>query len=356
MHALCRSAPMSAPRRPPRRRVDGVLLLDKPTGSDVELGAPAREAAVSRREGRAHGHARSAGFGPAAAVLRRGDQVRAVPARRPEALHGDVPLRRHDDDRRCRRRACSRRGRWRSTRGDLEAALRRFVGQDRAGAARLLGAQVRGPRVLRVRARRAATSRASRATSRSTRCAARLDGAGRRRRRRVQQGDVRPRARRGHRRGARLRRAPRRAAADGDRRLRPRRRGDARAPGGHDRRRAAPARLRRRRPSSPACPRIRSARSRPQRFRQGQALPATGRPDGDCAVFADGRVPGHRRRSPPASRGRAGSWSSGCPPKREPVDRKADFRLIMYRLCKRATQRNEKDPKRWPSRFTTRRR
>ena len=25
-----------------------------------------------------------------------------------------------------------------------------------------------------------------------------------------------------------------------------------------------------------------------QRFRQGQALPVQGRPDGDCAVFADG--------------------------------------------------------------------
>ena len=51
-------------------------------GTVVERGAAARQARVRRRKGRPHGNARSARLGLAAAVLRRGDQVRAVPARR----------------------------------------------------------------------------------------------------------------------------------------------------------------------------------------------------------------------------------------------------------------------------------
>ena len=73
---------MSAPRRPRAARVDGVLLLDKPPGLSSNARAAARQAPLPRREGRPHRHARSARIRPAAALLRRGDQVRAVPARR----------------------------------------------------------------------------------------------------------------------------------------------------------------------------------------------------------------------------------------------------------------------------------
>ena len=69
-------------------------------GPVEQRGRAARQAALSCREGRPHRHARSARERPAAALLRRGDQVRAGEPRRRQALSGDAAARRDDDHRR----------------------------------------------------------------------------------------------------------------------------------------------------------------------------------------------------------------------------------------------------------------
>ena len=186
--------------RRPRRRVDGVLLLDKPSGPVLQRGAAARQAHVRRRKGRSHRDARPARVGAAPAVLRRGDQVRAIPARRHQTLYGHGALRRHDDDRRCGRagpgNASGRPG-----------ALRRGSGAPRlhrpadAGATGVLRAQVRRTQSLRIRAcghRRPAAAARDRDPRPLAAC---VECAGRRSRRHVQQGDLYPRPGRGHRHG-----------------------------------------------------------------------------------------------------------------------------------------------------------
>ena len=73
-----------------RRAVHGVLLLDKPLGLSSNEALQKAKRLLSRREGRPHRHARPAGHRPAAAVLRRRDQVRAGQPRRRQALPRDA--------------------------------------------------------------------------------------------------------------------------------------------------------------------------------------------------------------------------------------------------------------------------
>ena len=98
--------------RIPRRPIDGVLLLDKPVGLSSNAALQRAKRLYPRGEGRAHRHARSARLGPAAAVLRRGDQIRAAPARRAQALHGDRALRRRHRQPATRKARSATRVRW----------------------------------------------------------------------------------------------------------------------------------------------------------------------------------------------------------------------------------------------------
>ena len=141
--------------RPPRRRVDGVLLLDKPAGlsSNAALQRAKRLYRAPRRPGHT-GTLDPLAIGPAAAVLRRGDQVRAGAARRAEGVCRDGALRRRDDHAATpKAKSCARRP-WRSRAAELEAALPRFVGPISPDPAGVRGAQVPRPPLLRVRARR----------------------------------------------------------------------------------------------------------------------------------------------------------------------------------------------------------
>ena len=312
------TSPFNAARRSPcidaaRRRRAAARQAD---GLVVERGAAAREAALSRREGRAHGHARSARVGIAAAVLRRSDQVRAAscstpPKRYTATFRFGATTATGDAEGEVRRR-----GPVTFTRDDARSGAAAFRGSDRAGAARLLGAQVRGPRLLRVRARRALTSRASRARSRSTRCAC---STGTRR-----TPSSTSSAARGRTSACSPRTSARRSAAArtwrrcGGRRPAASTRGRpaARAPGGMtdaERLRAlAPVSSLVAEPARASA----SARSRPQRFRQGQALAGAGAPGRRLRGVRRRPVPGHcdgrRRRGAAApGRGRAGARRSG---------------------------------------------
>ncbi len=315
-----------------RRPVDGVLLLDKPVRRVVERGAAAREAALSRREGRAH-RARS--------IRWPRDCCRCASARRPSSrsclldapkrYHGHRPLRRRRRPPATPKARCAPRGRSRSTRGELERRCARFIGRIAQMPPAYSALKFEGRAVLRVRARRRRTSRA---TPRDVEIhALRLVDwrrARRRRRRRVQQGHVRPRAGRGHRRGARLRRAPRRAAAHGDRRLPLADALTLRAPRRHDRRRSAlgallPVDVAGRRPAARRARRRRGRRAsgRGRRSRRPGARTAT------CAVFADGAFLGRGRGRAAAWRSRAGWSRSGPPTAPARLDSKASFRLII---------------------------
>ena len=139
--------------RLPRRRVDGVLLLDKPAGLSSNAALQRAKHLFARREGGPHGDARPAGDGPPAALLRRCDEVRAGAARRAEGVCRDGALRRGDDHgrRRGRNRAHVRRGVLACRARIGIDALRR---PDRADPAGVRGAQVPRPQLLRVRARR----------------------------------------------------------------------------------------------------------------------------------------------------------------------------------------------------------
>ena len=172
---------MTQPYRAHRRRA-AARQAGRPV---VERGAAAREAALPRGEGRAHGHARSAGVGPAAAVFRRGDQVRATPARRAQAVHGDRALR-HRDRRPAMRKARSApRARSHLDVAELEPTLRSFIGRIAQVPPAYSALKYRGPRLLRIRAR-GASDPARRARRRDSRAAAgRMECARRRRRTRV---------------------------------------------------------------------------------------------------------------------------------------------------------------------------
>ena len=94
---------MSAPRRPPRRHVDGVLLLDKPSGL-TSNGALRRVKRLYNAEKAGHtGTLDPLASGLLPHLLRRGDAIRAVPAGCAQALRRDGSLRHHDDDAGCRR-------------------------------------------------------------------------------------------------------------------------------------------------------------------------------------------------------------------------------------------------------------
>ena len=139
-----------------RRQVDGVLLLRQAAGLTSNAALQAVAAAVPRREGRTHRHARSARHRPAAGPVRRGDQVRrASCSMRTRLTRRTIALGATHHDRRCRR------GGARAPSGDVRPARSgarrspRFRGRDRAGAADVLRAQARRPAAVRVRPRRA---------------------------------------------------------------------------------------------------------------------------------------------------------------------------------------------------------
>ena len=186
----------------------------------VERGAAARASALFRAEKAGHtGTLDPLAIGPAAAVLRRGDQVRAgrcstrrkayMATRRASAsttTTGDAEG-----------EVVARRPRRRSSRAELDAALPRFVGPIAQVPPRYSALKFEGRAYYEYARAGIEIPRAARAVEIHA-----LELVEWRRRdvdaaRRLQQGNLHPRARRGHRRGARLRRAPRRAAPHGER-------------------------------------------------------------------------------------------------------------------------------------------
>ncbi len=120
---------MTREPRQPRRRVDGVLLLDKPPGLTSNAALQAARRLFQCRQGRAYRHPGSAGDRPAAALFRRSHQVCSGPARCRQDLRGRTSARRDDRYRRCRRAVSSRDARWQRRRHAGGAVLPRFRGE-----------------------------------------------------------------------------------------------------------------------------------------------------------------------------------------------------------------------------------
>ncbi len=137
-----------------RRAVHGVLLLDKGLGVSSNAALQQAKRLLSRREGRPHRHARSAGHRPAAALLRRGDEVRAGAASMPTSATWP----------RCKLGVTTSTGdaegevvQTRAVRRDARrrrACLRRIRRRDPSGAADALGPEAEGQAALRLRPRR----------------------------------------------------------------------------------------------------------------------------------------------------------------------------------------------------------
>ena len=239
--AACRRA-----RRPASCAVPSTACCCSTSRSGISSNAALQHARRLYRaaEGRAHRHARSARLGPAAAVLRRGDQVRA------DLLDARQALRGHDHASARRRRPATRRARCSATRPVTFPPRGARARRCRAFTATLMqmppvysALKFEGRPLLRVRAgraggaARAARGRDPRAATRvvagrtpwSTSSAAREPTCA------CWREDIG--------RGARLRRAPRRAAAHGHRRLSP-------GPRGHARRARGPGRGGARRPAA----------------------------------------------------------------------------------------------------------
>ena len=143
--------PVRQGRRRDRRRRAGGRQADRASRRSTWCGRCAARRGVAAR--RARRDARPAGLGRAADLPRRGDQARAVPARRRQGVRRHGLLRRRDRHRR-RGRARSPRA---ATRGAVdEAAVRRALALPRphhARCRRLLGAQAGRAAALRLRAR-----------------------------------------------------------------------------------------------------------------------------------------------------------------------------------------------------------
>ena len=280
---------MSAPRRPPRRQVDGVLLLDKPSGISSNARAGARQAAVQRREGGPHRHARSARFGAAADLLRRGDQVRAVPARCPKRYSATLRFGVTTTTQDAEGEVVAVAAGGRSTATALDALLAAILGPTDADAARAFGAEARrASRTTTTRAQgidiprvardvsdpsRSSSSHGSRPTRRSTSNAARARTSARSRRTSARRSAA-----------ARILRrcAARRPAASA------RRCGDARGARGDRRdgaRRSCCARRRAGRAPAGACA---STPDAGRRFRQGQRVAAEALREDRWRVFDGG--------------------------------------------------------------------
>ena len=155
--------------RRPRRRVDGVLLLDKPAGLSSNAALQRAKRLFAAEKAGHTGTLDPLATGPPAALLRRGDQVRAGAARRA----------RRSTSRRCasasrrppatpKAKSCARATRAFS-RAELEAALPRFVGPIVQMPPAFAALKFAGPHLLRIRARRHRDSARRRARSRSTR-------------------------------------------------------------------------------------------------------------------------------------------------------------------------------------------
>ena len=136
-----------------RRRVDGVLLLDKPAGVTSNAALQARSGCRAAKAGH------TGTLDPLATGL-----LPLCSARRPSSaatagcrqdLRAEIAARRDHHHRRCRRRGDrAPAGEW-STRAELERLLRRLPGRSHAGPADVLGAETRRPAAVRVCARRA---------------------------------------------------------------------------------------------------------------------------------------------------------------------------------------------------------
>ena len=204
---------MSAPRRPPRRRINGVLLLDKPAGitSNAALGRAKRLYDAEKADTRARWIPWRRGCSRCASA-RRPNSPNCCSM--PEALRRDPPARGHDDD-----AGCGRRGRLDPARGIRCGGARRGAGAlhrpPETGSPAHSALKFRG-RPVRVRARRdRRPARAARDRHPFPR-ADRVAPARRHRRCPVQQGHLRAQPRGRPRRSPRLWRAPGGAATDGE--------------------------------------------------------------------------------------------------------------------------------------------